>query len=370
MSRKVVYTVIVTIALIISACNLLNSTPPATIPTNTVVTAVEVTSTQPSARASEVPTYTPSSIPISPTATAPAVSTATTIPVSVPASTNYIDDRSTPSQVIVSFYNAINRQEYTRAYGYWSNPSTSLGGFTSFENGYHNTISVDLVFGLLTGDAGMSQVYYSVPVILKVSEKNNLHSNYAACYVVHQSSPGVFGAPPFQPMSIDRGSAKISAAGTSDAAALATACNDFPVGAYQVLVSSGSLNIDKANFVDNRSGAIETVSSLLNAINLKQYVRAYSYFQDPATFPGSYDPYAAGYTDTASITVAFGAVQNEGAAGSLILQGPIGHESAHHYKCDTNLCWLLYLALISACSSERSAIPTTGNTFGYFFPGG
>jgi hypothetical protein len=78
-----------------------------------------------------------------------------------------------------------------------------------------------------------------------------------------------------------------------------------------------------ANFVDNRSGAIETVSSLLNAINLKQYVRAYSYFQDPATFPGPYDPYAAGYTNTASITAAFGAVQNEGAAGSLYYKVPL-----------------------------------------------
>jgi hypothetical protein len=84
-----------------------------------------------------------------------------------------------------------------------------------------------------------------------------------------------------------------------------------------VPVSGESLKIDKSNFLDNRSGPIETVSSFLNALNLKQYVRAYSYFQDPATFPGSYDSYAAGYADTGVISVTFGTVQSEGAAGSL-----------------------------------------------------
>jgi hypothetical protein len=87
--------------------------------------------------------------------------------------------------------------------------------------------------------------------------------------------------------------------------------------------SANSLNIDKNNFVDNLSGAKETVSSLLNALNLKQYVRAYSYYQVPATYPGPYDPYAAGYANTDTITVTFGTVQTEGAAGSLYYKVPL-----------------------------------------------
>ncbi|HVY51583.1 MAG TPA: hypothetical protein VHA07_08475, partial [Devosia sp.] len=31
----------------------------------------------------------------------------------------YLDDRSTPEAVIASFYNAINRQEYARAWSYY-----------------------------------------------------------------------------------------------------------------------------------------------------------------------------------------------------------------------------------------------------------
>jgi len=240
-----------------------------------------------------------------------------------PILTNYLDDRSTPSQVIVSFYNAINRQEYLRAYNYWANPATSLGSFTSFANGYSDTASVDLVFGQITGDAGAGQIYYTVPVILKTTAKNGTRANWAACYVVHQSQPANFGEPPFDPMGIDRGSAKPSDINASDASMLATACSGYPIGGNQVVISGSNLNIDKNNYLDNRSGPIETVSSLLNAINLKQYVRAYSYFQNPATFPGPYDPYATGYSDTDGITATFGIAQSEGAAGSLYFKVPL-----------------------------------------------
>jgi hypothetical protein len=236
---------------------------------------------------------------------------------------NYIDDRSTPSQVIVSLYNAINRQEYLRAYNYWINPSTSQGSFTTFANGYKNTASVDLVFGQITGDAGAGQLYYTVPVILKTTSKDGTHANFAACYIVHEAQPANFGEPPFIPMNIDRGSAKTIAVNASDASALASACSDYPTGPDRVTASGTSLSIDKSNFLDNRSGPTEAVSSFLNALNLKQYVRAYYYYQDPSTYPGPFDPYAAGYSNTDVITATFGTVQSEGAAGSLYFKVPL-----------------------------------------------
>jgi hypothetical protein len=261
-------------------------------------------------------------------------------------SSKYVDDRSTPSQVIVSLYNAINRKEYLRAYSYWNDPASTLGSFSSYANGYQDTASVDLVFGQITGDPGMSQVYYTIPVILKATSTNSVRTNYAACYVVHESSPDVFSAPPIEPMGIARGSAKISALNLSDAAALATACQGYPTGTSPFPVSGNPLNIDKTNFLDNRSGPVETVSSFLNALNRKQYVRAYSYFQNPATFPGTYGPWSAGYANTGVIKVTFGTVQSEGAAGSLYYKVPM----ATHVLTTTNTtqtfvgCYTLRLA--------------------------
>ena len=87
--------------------------------------------------------------------------------------------------------------------------------------------------------------------------------------------------------------------------------------------TGSSLNIDKTNFLDDRSGPIETVSSFLNALNRKQYVRAYSYYQDPAAYPGNFNTYAAGYANTDVITATFGSVLSEGAAGSIYYQVPL-----------------------------------------------
>ncbi len=297
---------------------------PAITATQPTVNPVQLTDTLPVPTIAAVPSNTPA-----PAATSTPAPSNTPVPVVIntavpnPVLPNYIDDRSTPSQVIVSLYNAINRQEYLRAYNYWSNPSTSQGSFNSFANGYANTASVSLVFGQITGDAGAGQLYYTVPVILKSTAKNGTHSNFAACYVVHQAQPANFGEPPFNPMSIDRGSAKTSSLTTSDASALASACNGFPSGGSPVAAAGTSLNIDKSNFLDDRSGPIETVSSFLNALNLKQYVRAYYYYQNPATYPGPFDPYAAGYANTDVITVTFGTVQSEGAAGSLYYKVPL-----------------------------------------------
>jgi hypothetical protein len=318
MFRKTLVPVLLAFTIILSACSTPTPVFPTASPTETAVppTAIPPTATQPPATATTVPSE-------APTATAAPTITSTALPSVSPSKDNYIDDRSTPSQVIVSYFNAINRQEYSRAYGYWRDPVNSLGGFNGFVNGYLDTASVDLVFGQITGDAGAGQMYYTVPVILKAVKTNNVHSNWSACYVLHMSQPGNFGAPPIIPMGIIRGSAKSVSLNTSDDTVLASACSGETTGGDEVSATGTSLDISKDNYLDNRSGPIETVSSLLNALNLKQYVRAYSYYSNTVAYPGSYSSYAVGYLDTDTITTTFGAVQSEGAAGSIYYTVPL-----------------------------------------------
>ncbi len=191
MSRKSVIPVMLVVTLALFACNLTGTATPAAVPTGTIGIPTATTAA-PTDTAASVPTATlpPATASLAPSATPVPAAANTVAPVPNPASGNYIDDRSTPSQVIVSLYNAINRQEYLRAYSYWNDPATSLGSFTAYANGYQNTASVDLVFGQITGDAGMSQVYYTVPVILKATAMNGTHTNYAACYIVHEANAG------------------------------------------------------------------------------------------------------------------------------------------------------------------------------------
>jgi hypothetical protein len=54
----------------------------------------------------------------------------------------YLDDRSTPEAVISSYYNAINRAEYARAYSYFG--ADFAPGYDSWEFGYSDTSHVEV----------------------------------------------------------------------------------------------------------------------------------------------------------------------------------------------------------------------------------
>ena len=85
-------------------------------------------------------------------AAAPAAALAQAQPIPSPAP-NYFDNRSNAVVALQSYFNAINRQEYARAYGYWESASAA-GSFAQFQAGYADTQSVLLTTGAVTGDAG------------------------------------------------------------------------------------------------------------------------------------------------------------------------------------------------------------------------
>jgi hypothetical protein len=324
MRNKMLISLMLALGLALAACGPTNTPAPSATPSPTAMFVI-ATNPLPTITAQPADTATPSAAtPTTVAATNMPLPSATVVPTSSsssPNATNYIDDRSTPITLITSLFNAVNRKEYLRAYSYWNNPASTLGTLASYSAGYANTASVDLVFGAITGDAGAGQMYYTVPVILKGTATNGVKANYAACYVVHLAQPGNFGAPPITPMGIERGTAAAISLSTSDSAALANACtgSNYPV-TQPVSFGTESLSIDKSNYLDNRSGPIETVSSYLNALNSKQYVRAYSYWQNAASTLGPYSSYANGYANTDTITATFGAVVSDAGAGQLHYQ--------------------------------------------------
>ena len=75
-------------------------------------------------------------------------------------------------------------------------------------------------------------------------------------------------------------------------------------------------------YLDDRSSAPALVKSLYNAINRKEYGRAWDYFgaQKPAK---DYDAFVAGYANTKEVRVMVGDVSAEGAAGSSFYSVPV-----------------------------------------------
>ncbi len=74
-------------------------------------------------------------------------------------------------------------------------------------------------------------------------------------------------------------------------------------------------------YSDDRSTPEALVQSLYNAINRKEYLRAWSYFQPGAT--PAYTAFKAGYADTASVEVKLGKASAEGATGSVQTRLPV-----------------------------------------------
>ena len=134
----------------------------------------------------------------------------------------YLDDRSTPIQVLKSYYNAINRQEYVRAYSYWGQKGTSAksqpSAYPQFAAGYSNTAQVKLTTGKASSEGAAGSVYTNVPVTLAVTNTNGSKDTFVGCYTLRQANPKLFAVPPFTPIHIN--SAQIRKVAENENAAL------------------------------------------------------------------------------------------------------------------------------------------------------
>jgi hypothetical protein len=277
------------------------------------------------------PAPAPSATPVPPTAvptSPPGAATATPAPPAGTPGTEpaYLDDRSTPESLLQSFYNAINRKEYARAYGYWDARAAGdkLPAFDQFAQGYADTASVQLTLGTVGSDAGAGQLYYNVPVVLVATHADGTTQTFAGCYTLHLGQPAIQGVPPFQPLAIVGATVQQAAAGTTVANLPAGTC---PAAAATVppATPGDPAAIGANRYLDDRSSAESVVRSFYNAINRKEYVRAYSYWEPAAaaTQLPPYDQFAQGYADTQGVNLTLGAVQTDAGAGQRYYRVPV-----------------------------------------------
>lgn len=115
----------------------------------------------------------------------------------------YLDDRSTPEAVISSYYNAINRSEYARAYSYFG--VDDAPSYDSWEFGHSDTGYVEVSFGQSAQEGAAGSIYWTLPVRLDVTSSEGVeHWYYAGCYTLRLAQP-MNQTPPFQPLHIIEG---------------------------------------------------------------------------------------------------------------------------------------------------------------------
>ncbi|GAB1582005.1 hypothetical protein [Phyllobacterium phragmitis] len=117
----------------------------------------------------------------------------------------YLDDRSSPEALIRSYYNAINRQEYARAYSYYSEEGREPD-FEKYAKGYENTKSVTIALGKTEPEGAAGSIYWSLPLAIRSATNDGKEEVFTGCYTIRIANPTMQEAPPFQPMSIMTGS--------------------------------------------------------------------------------------------------------------------------------------------------------------------
>jgi len=138
--------------------------------------------------------------------------------------TRYIDDRSDPAALIQSFYNAVNRKEYARAWDYYGDekPANDL---TTFAKGYETTAQVNVITGSVAMEGAAGSTFYYLPVSIISFAPDGSDQVFSGCYTFRLADPSI-QEPPFRPLQIEKGSLKPS--NVSYQEALPESCPDAP----------------------------------------------------------------------------------------------------------------------------------------------
>lgn len=124
---------------------------------------------------------------------------------------DYIDNRSSAEDIIKSFYNAINRHEYLRAWSYYN--KNTAPDYARFRDGYADTESVTLRTGNVRSEGAAGTIYSTVPVAIKAVTEAGTETVFTGCYHIKQVQPAIQDTPPFRPIEIDHGKLTVSKEG-------------------------------------------------------------------------------------------------------------------------------------------------------------
>lgn len=130
-----------------------------------------------------------------------------------------------PVDLLASYYDAINHQEYQHAYGYWqSAPRT----YNDFVQGFSDTSNVQLIvqpptrIGIAAGSS-----YVAIPTVLIADHINGTQHTYAGCFITRKTNPQLPDPAPEDPWHLyDAELTEITGA-VNIPVLLAEACEDY-----------------------------------------------------------------------------------------------------------------------------------------------
>lgn len=140
------------------------------------------------------------------------------------AEPEYLDDRSNAASTVRSFYNAINRREFSRAWSYFGETKPAAD-FDIFVAGFEDTISVRVVTGEASVEGAAGSTFFNLPVAVAAVGSDDGERVFAGCYTARLANPQI-QEPPFSGLHIERGELQPSDRPIEDA--MPARCGDGP----------------------------------------------------------------------------------------------------------------------------------------------
>lgn len=135
-----------------------------------------------------------------------ALATAAPVAGALAAEAPYLDDRSDAAALVRSYYNAVSRREYARAWDYFGDTKPSKS-FDAFAAGFEKTERVDVVTGAVATEGAAGSAIYHVPVAIRAVDADGGENVFAGCFVARLANPSIQD-PPFRPLHLEKGSLK------------------------------------------------------------------------------------------------------------------------------------------------------------------
>ncbi|NLX09535.1 MAG: META domain-containing protein [Chloroflexi bacterium] len=94
------------------------------------------------------------------------------------------EDVDSPVGLLASYYNAINRQDYQRAYGYWETPAEP---FDQFASGFADTVSARVIIEPpMRYEGAAGSLYASIPTVLIAQRTDGTQATFSGCFVARR----------------------------------------------------------------------------------------------------------------------------------------------------------------------------------------
>jgi hypothetical protein len=101
------------------------------------------------------------------------------------------ENRNTALGLLRSYYNAVNRREYRRAFDYIESNAFArtfnAAAYRRFAQGYANTAAVVLSTGVTRTEGAAGSVFTSIPTVLVATHTNGRVQRFYGCYVMRRT---------------------------------------------------------------------------------------------------------------------------------------------------------------------------------------